>query len=120
MTAAIILVVATGIYTVAGGLAAVIYTDLVQTLILVTGAVVLTLIGLNLVGGFTGLRAALPPDFFHMIKPASDPVYPWVGTIFGTLILGIWYWCTDQSIVQKTLSAKDLENARKGAFFCAA
>ena len=55
-----------------------------------------------------------------MIKPASDPVYPWVGTIFGTMILGIWYWCTDQSIVQKTLSAKDLENARKGSFFCAA
>src|SRR6266481_6034062 len=71
LTAAIILVVATGIYTVAGGLSAVIYTDLVQTLILVTGAVVLTLIGLNHVGGFAGLRAALPPDYFHMIKPAS-------------------------------------------------
>jgi solute:Na+ symporter, SSS family len=120
LTTSILLVVATGIYTISGGLKAVIYTDLFQSFVLITGAVVLTLIGLNHVGGFTGLRAALPPDFFHMIKPASDPVYPWVGTIFGTLILGIWYWCTDQSIVQKTLSAKDLENARKGAFFCAA
>jgi SSS family solute:Na+ symporter len=120
LTTSILLVIATGIYTISGGLKAVIYTDLFQSFVLITGAVILTGIGLNHVGGFTGLRAALPPDFFHMIKPANDPVYPWVGTIFGTLILGIWYWCTDQSIVQKTLSAKDLENARKGAFFCAA
>jgi SSS family solute:Na+ symporter len=120
LTTSILLVIATGIYTISGGLKAVIYTDLFQSFVLITGAIVLTVIGLNQAGGFTGLRASLPPDFFHMIKPASDPVYPWVGTIFGTLILGIWYWCTDQSIVQKTLSAKDLENARKGAFFCAA
>src|SRR6266849_4559502 len=69
LTAAIILVVATGIYTIAGGLAAVIYTDLVQTLILIAGAVVLTAIGLDKVGGFAGLRAAVPTDYFHMIKP---------------------------------------------------
>jgi solute:Na+ symporter, SSS family len=119
MTTSIILVVATGIYTITGGLKAVIYTDLFQSFVLITGAIVLSAVGLHHVGGFTGLRAALPPDFFHMIKPASDPVYPWVGTIFGTMILGIWYWCTDQSIVQKTLSAKDLENARKGTFLCA-
>lgn len=120
LTTSILLVVATGIYTIAGGLKAVIYTDLFQSFVLITGAVVLSAMGLYEVGGFTGLRAHLPPDFFHMIKPASDPVYPWVGTLFGTLILGIWYWCTDQSIVQKTLSARDLENARKGTFLCAA
>jgi len=119
LTTSIILVVATGIYTITGGLKAVIYTDLFQSFVLITGAIVLSAVGLHHVGGFAGLRQALPPDFFHMIKPASDPVYPWVGTIFGTMILGIWYWCTDQSIVQKTLSAKDLENARKGSFFCA-
>src|SRR5262250_1893962 len=68
MTAAIILVVATGIYTIAGGLAAVIYTDLVQTLILIAGAVILTFIGLHRVGGFEGLRAAVPANYFHMIK----------------------------------------------------
>src|ERR1700758_495463 len=66
LTAAVILVVATGIYTVAGGLAAVIYTDLVQTLILLAGAIALTLIGLDKVGGFAGLRAAVPADYFHM------------------------------------------------------
>src|SRR6476646_7570207 len=82
LTAAIILVVATGIYTIAGGLAAVIYTDLVQTLILITGAVILSIIGLHRVGGFAGLRAALPPDYFHMIKPASDPEFPWTGIFF--------------------------------------
>src|SRR5256886_6758829 len=94
-TAAIVLVIATGIYTVAGGLAAVIYTDLVQTMILIAGAVILTLIGLNHVGGFAGLRAALPPDYFHMIKPASDTALPWSGIFFGAPILGICCWCTD-------------------------
>src|SRR5919206_2961387 len=77
LTAAVVLVIATGIYTVAGGLAAVIYTDLVQTVILIIGAVILTFIGLDKVGGFGGLRAAVPPDYFHMIKPASDPDFPW-------------------------------------------
>ncbi|MDQ1470093.1 MAG: hypothetical protein QOJ99_1573, partial [Bryobacterales bacterium] len=120
LTTSIILVLATGVYTISGGLKAVIYTDLFQSFVLLTGAIVLTVIGLDRVGGFAGLRAALPADYFHMIKPADHPVYPWVGTIFGSTILGIWYWCTDQSIVQKTLSAKDLENARKGTFFCAA
>jgi SSS family solute:Na+ symporter len=119
MTSAILLVVATGVYTVAGGLAAVIYTDLFQAFVLIGGAIVLTVLGMNEVGGFQGLRAALPPDFFHMIKPNSDPAYPWLGTTVGTLILGIWYWCTDQVIVQKTLSAKGIPDARKGAFLCA-
>ena len=117
MTAAIILVLATGIYTVAGGLAAVIYTDLVQTIILLAGALVLTIIGLEKVGGFAGLRAAVPASYFHMIKPASDPDFPWTGIFFGAPILGIWYWCTDQVIVQRVLSAKDQGHARAGTIF---
>src|SRR5437762_12195097 len=76
LTAAVVLVVGAGIYTLGGGLAAVIYTDLVQTVILLIGAVVLTVIGLFEVGGFSGLRAALPADYFHMIKPMSDPEFP--------------------------------------------
>lgn len=120
MTSAILLVVATGIYTVSGGLAAVIYTDVFQAVLLVLGAIVITVIGLDKAGGFEGLRATLPPDFFHMIKPAGDSAYPWPGTIFGTLILGTWYWCTDQVIVQKTLAAANVSEARKGAFFCSA
>src|SRR5580692_1774659 len=117
LTAAVILVVATGIYTIAGGLAAVIYTDLVQTLILLAGAIALTIIGLDKVGGFAGLRAAVPADYFHMMKPATDGEFPWTGIFFGAPILGIWYWCTDQVIVQRVLSAKDEGHAKAGTIF---
>ena len=117
LTAAVILVVATGIYTIAGGLAAVIYTDLVQTLILIVGAVILTFIGLHRVGGFAGLRAAVPDNYFHMIKPATDAEFPWTGIFFGAPILGIWYWCTDQVIVQRVLSAKDEGHAKAATIF---
>src|SRR6266403_941538 len=114
---AVVLVIATGIYTVAGGLAAVIYTDTVQTLILITGAVALTVIGLGRVGGIEHLRTMVPPDYFHMIKPPSDPNFPWTGIFFGAPILGIWYWCTDQVIVQRVLSARDEGHAKAGTIF---
>jgi len=114
---AVILVIATGVYTIAGGLAAVIYTDTVQTLILITGAVALTLIGLDKVGGFSHLRAIVPPGYFHMMKPVSDPQFPWTGIFFGAPILGIWYWCTDQVIVQRVLSARDEGHAKAGTIF---
>src|ERR1700688_113216 len=116
-TAAIILVVATGIYTIAGGLAAVIYTDLVQTLILLAGAIALTLIGLDKAGGFAALRETVPASYFHMVKPISDPDFPWTEIFFGAPILGIWYWCTDQVIVQRVLSARDEGHANAGAIF---
>src|SRR5438552_4385790 len=114
---AVVLVIATGIYTVAGGLAAVIYTDTVQTLILITGAVALTIIGLGRVGGLEHLRTMVPPDYFHMIKPSSDSNFPWTGIFFGAPILGIWYWCTDQVIVQRVLSARDEGHAKAGTIF---
>jgi SSS family solute:Na+ symporter len=114
---AIVLVIATGIYTIAGGLAAVIYTDTVQTLILITGAVALTLIGLHRVGGFAHLQTMVPPSYFHMIKPATDSAFPWTGIFFGAPILGIWYWCTDQVIVQRVLSARDEGHAKAGTIF---
>lgn len=114
---AIVLVIATGIYTIAGGLAAVIYTDTVQTLILITGAVALTLIGLHRVGGFEHLQAMVPPSYFHMIRPPTDRDFPWTGIFFGAPILGIWYWCTDQVIVQRVLSARDEGHAKAGTIF---
>ena len=117
-TSAAVMVVATGVYTIFGGLAAVIYTEVVQAVVLLGGAVVLTLIGLDEAGGMAGLRQALPPDYFHMIKPMSDPNFPWTGIFFGAPILGIWYWCTDQVIVQRVLGAKSEEDARAGAIFC--
>lgn len=115
MTSAIVLIIVTGIYTIAGGLKAVIYTELMQTFILIGGAVALTVLGLNEVGGFSGLQAKLPPDFFNMFKAMDHPDFPWTGIIFGAPILGIWYWCTDQFIVQRVLSAKNINHARSGA-----
>lgn len=114
---AVVLVIAIGIYTVAGGLAAVIYTDTVQTLILITGAVALTIIGLHRVGGLAHLRTMVPAGYFHMIKPISDHDFPWTGIFFGAPILGIWYWCTDQVIVQRVLSARDEGHAKAGTIF---
>jgi SSS family solute:Na+ symporter len=114
---AVVLVIATGVYTIAGGLAAVIYTDTVQTLILIAGAAALTIIGLHRVGGLEHLRTMVPPSYFHMMKPASDPQFPWTGIFFGAPILGIWYWCTDQVIVQRVLSARDEGHAKAGTIF---
>jgi SSS family solute:Na+ symporter len=118
LTSASVMVLATGAYTVFGGLAAVIYTELLQAVVLLGGAIALTVIGLNEAGGMEGLRNALPADFFHMIKPASDPAFPWTGIFFGAPILGIWYWCTDQVIVQRVLGAKNEAHARGGALLC--
>jgi solute:Na+ symporter, SSS family len=117
ITSAIVLVVITGIYTIAGGLKAVIYTELMQTLVLVGGAVMLTVLGMNEVGGWSGLREALPADYFSMFKPSSHADFPWTGILFGAPILGIWYWCTDQFIVQRVLAAKNINHARSGAIF---
>jgi SSS family solute:Na+ symporter len=116
-TSATVIVVATGIYTVMGGLSAVIYTDLVQMFILIAGSVGLTLIGLDRAGGWDAVVAGTPADFWHMFKPMSDPDFPWTGIVFGAPILGIWYWCTDQYIVQRVLSARNLDQARTGTVF---
>lgn len=120
MTTAILLVIATGVYTITGGLSAVIYTDLLQAFIMIGGSAFLTWLGLSEAGGFAALREALPDDFFHIVKEISHPEYPWLGTTLGTMILGTWYWCTDQVIVQKTLSARSLPHARGGTIFAAA
>jgi solute:Na+ symporter, SSS family len=117
-TSALVMVVATGVYTILGGLSAVIYTEVMQAVVLLGGAILLTVIGLDHVGGFAGLRANLPADYFHMIKPTDHPDFPWTGIFFGAPILGIWYWCTDQVIVQRVLGAKSESDARAGAIFC--
>ena len=127
-TGAIITVVATGFYTVLGGLKAVIYTDMVQAFVLILGTIVVAFFGLYQLGGWDGLMETLataaqiegnPPvnRFFNLWRPMEDTDYPWTGMLFGAPILGVWYWCTDQYIVQRALSAKDIDNARKGALF---
>ncbi len=113
-TSAAILIVITGLYTIFGGLRAVIYTEVMQAVVLILGSVTLMFIGLNAVGGFSGLRASVPPDFFSMWKPSNHKDFPWTGIVFGAPILGIWYWCTDQHIVQRVLAARNVKEARRG------
>jgi len=114
---ALVLVIATGVYTVFGGLRAVIFTDYLQAVILILGGFVLTGVALSRVGGFDALVMAAPPDHFNIWKPASDAGNPWTGIMIGAPILGIWYWCTDQMIVQRTLAADSVDHARKAAIF---
>jgi len=117
---AIGIVVFTGIYTVIGGLKAVIYTEALQTVVLILGSVVITYLGLQAVGGWGQLRetvTAVSPDHFNMWRPMSDPDFPWTGLLIGGTIVGIWYWCTDQYIVQRTLAASNIKIARRGAIF---
>ena len=116
-TSAIVLVVITGIYTIAGGLRSVIYTGVVQIVFLLVGAVVLLIFSLQQVGGISGLQESLPSSYFSMFRPMSDPDFPWTGILFGAPILGIWYWCTDQYIVQRLLSAKNIDHAQKATIF---
>lgn len=116
-TGALVVVVATGVYTLFGGLRAVLITDTIQMAVLIGGSLAVTVIGLNAVGGWGELVTAAGPEFMDMWKPASDPNFPWTGILFGAPILGIWYWCTDQFIVQRTLAARDLKEARRGTIF---
>ena len=112
-------VVLTGIYTILGGLRAVVYTDTAQAFILIIGSVFITLIGLAKLGGWGELveTCRQNADSFALWRPNSDPDFPWLGILIASPIVGIWYWCTDQYIVQRTLAAKDLKNARRGAIW---
>src|SRR5467141_2408325 len=116
-TAAIVLIVVTGLYTIFGGLRAVVYTEVLQAIVLILGSITLMAIGLSRVGGFAGLEAKVPAGFFSMWKPSSHPDFPWTGIIFGAPILGVWYWCTDQHIVQRVLAARNVSAARRGTIF---
>jgi len=134
----IVVLLLTGLYTVLGGMRAVAYTDAVQTFILVIGSGLLTLFGLAKLGGWHELRRVLDPDLFNLWKPLAphgmqgtwEPVkesgriawyfndnYPWLGMLFCAPIIGLWYWCTDQYIVQRVLGAKDERTARRGSIF---
>ena len=113
-TSAGLLIVVTGLYTIVGGLRAVIYTEVAQAIVLISGSAALMFIGLPDVGGWSGLHARLPADFFSMWKPSNHPDFPWTGVIFGAPILGVWYWCTDQHIVQRVLAAQNVTAARRG------
>jgi len=127
-TGAVFTVLITGFYTVLGGLKAVIYTDMIQAFILLMGSILVTFFGLYHIGGWNELILILDKassiegnpevgDYFNLWRPINDDDYPWTGMLFGAPILGVWYWCTDQYIVQRALSAKNSIIARKGALF---
>jgi SSS family solute:Na+ symporter len=108
----------TALYTMKGGLRVVVYTDALQSVILVAAAVVLTLVGLNAVGGWSALQTKLGPEMFSMVRPLTDPNYPWFGMMVSVFLLGSFYWSMDQVLVQRAFAAKDLNEGRLGAIFC--
>jgi len=116
-TGAIATVILTGIYTVLGGMRAVVYTEALQTVVLVVGALVLTVVGLDEVGGWSSMKSTVSPEYLNMWRSMSDPDFPWLPLLISSTIVGIWYWCTDQYIVQRALTAKNLKEARRGTIF---
>jgi len=135
-----LVIILTGIYTVLGGLRAVVYTDAVQTVVLVFGSAIVTIFGLKALGGWGELREVCGSDMFNLWKPLIPagmegtwkPVmgetkiawyfngnYPWLGMLFCAPIIGLWYWCTDQYIVQRALGAPNEREARRGSIWAA-
>ena len=137
----IAVILLTGVYTVLGGFRAVAYTEAVQTFILVFGSVLVTWYGLDAIGGWQQLREVVGSDMFNLWQPMmpegveatwepvretgraawyfDNGVYPWVGMLFCAPIIGLWYWCTDQYIVQRALGAENETQARRGSIFAA-
>ncbi|MCK5066305.1 MAG: sodium/solute symporter, partial [Bacteroidales bacterium] len=130
---AIGLVVLTGLYTVLGGMKAVLYTSVLQTPILLAGSIAILVIGLSQLGGWGNLMEIVrstdvtylgdagevvyrstTDNMASLIRSSGDPEYPWTGVILGSAIIGFWYWCTDQFIVQRVLSGRDQTQARRG------
>ena len=110
---------ATALYTMKGGLSAVVFTDSIQTVVLIVAAVILTALGLHHLGGLDVLRAKLDPAMFSMVKPATDPDLPWPGVFIGVWFVGTFYFSMDQVLVQRVFAAKNLNEGRLGATFCA-
>jgi SSS family solute:Na+ symporter len=118
-TGAVVLIVITGLYTIFGGLRAVMYTEALQAIVLLGGSIILTISGLIELGGWNNLVGAVTKDHLNMFLPLSNPDFPWLGILFASPIVGIWYWCTDQHIVQRCLAGRDEQQARRGTIFAA-
>lgn len=134
----ILLIILTGIYTIIGGLRAVVYTETLQTFVKIIGALLVTYFGLKALGGWDRLKEICGSEMFNLWKPIVPhgvestwaPVkeagrqawyfndkYPWPAMLFCAPIIGLWYWCTDQYIVQRILGARDDKQARRGTIF---
>ena len=111
------LAVVAGIYTIAGGLAAVIYTDAIQTVMLLLGSVIISIAAFSKVGGWEAITAQVSPDMLSLIRPLDDPGVPWLGLFTGLPLLGVYFWCNNQFMGQRVLSAKNLWHGRLGSLF---
>lgn len=114
---AVILGVLAGLYTIAGGLRAVVYTDAVQAVLLLVGSTLVAVLSFNAVGSWSAVTAAIPESDLSIIMPMDHPTLPWPGLITGVFLLGFYFWATNQFMVQRTLAARDINNGRWGALF---
>ena len=118
--AVLLLIVGTAVYTMTGGLAAVIYTEALQTVILLGGGAFLSYVAASKVGGYRSFFSQvdvdpeLPPHYFNLFRPVSDPDFPWTGLWSGYFVTSLWYWCNDQVIVQRAIAAKTVQHGRAG------
>ncbi len=118
------LVLLTGLYTTFGGMKAVLYTSVLQTPILLIGSIAILVLGLIKIGGWSELMeitranvTAYGDPMTSLMRSPKDPDFPWTGVILGSAIIGFWYWCTDQFIVQRVLSGRDMKQSRRGTIF---
>ncbi|MBO4549556.1 MAG: sodium:solute symporter, partial [Bacteroidaceae bacterium] len=124
--AAIGLVLITAIYTILGGMKSVLYTSVLQTPILLLGSLIILVLGLKAIGSWDQMLqyCDVKPSYegatgsmIHLMRSNSDPQYPWLGALIGSAVIGFWYWCTDQYIVQRVLSGKNEKESRRGTIF---
>ena len=116
----VILALLAGLYTVAGGLRAVIYTDTIQAVLLLMGCLLVSALALGEIGSWQTVREQTDPQMLSLIQPADDPFLPWPGLIIGVPLLGFYFWCTNQFMVQRVLAARSVDHARRGAIFAGA
>lgn len=113
----ILMVVLSAFFAAAGGLKAIAYTNVFQMLLLIGVSLLLVVLGINKAGGLSAIYANTPGSYWNLLLPADDKNYPWIAILLGYPIMGVWFWCTDQSMVQSVLGAKNLKQGQLGANF---
>jgi len=113
----IIMAVVTGLYTVAGGLRAVVVTDSIQAILLTLASAIVAVVAFQQIGSWEEVRSSVAPQFLSLIQPADDPFIPWPTLLISLPILGFYFMCSNQHMVQRVLGAKSIEDGRKGAIF---
>lgn len=106
-----------GIYTISGGLSSVMYTDAIQAVILIIGSTLITVFAYNKIGGWDAVYAITEASHFNIVKPIDDPVMPWPTLLTGVLLLGMYFWGTNQYITQRTLAARNTRQGQWGSLF---